>query len=129
MSDTAVAAKPAKTAVPPVAPTPVREQKLREAQIKKFGPSSLQAIGHDFELLAIKVPAEWTVEDLLNPGAWANVASIVARDALNTRRDKIGSLIYARSETGAFKMLLSIEAITVDRFGQANGLRVEPWLK
>ncbi len=123
MSDVAAAAKPAKS------PAPAKpEQKLREVQPKKFPPSSLQSLGHDFEILAMKVPADWTLEDVLKPVAWAHVASLVAKDALNTRRDKIGSLIYIRSESGAFKGFFSIEKITHDQFGSANGLELEPWI-
>ena len=128
MSETAAAAKPAKTPAAPVTPTPVREQKLREALVRKFGPSSLQPLGHDFDMLAVKVPAEWDLEDILKPVAWSNVAHLVAKDALNTRRDKIGSLIYARSESGKFKVILTIEGITLDQFNQPNGLKVEPWI-
>lgn len=103
-------------------------QTLREAQSKKFKPSSLQGLGHDFDILAVKVPEDWTFEDVLQPSAWSSVANLVSKDALNTRRDKVGSLIYARHDGGAFKALLVIEAITHDVFGQPNGLVVKPWL-
>jgi hypothetical protein len=128
MSDVAAAAKSAKSSAAPAAQAKPA-QTLREVQPKRFAPSSLQSIGQDFDILAVSVPADWTFEDVLKPVAWSNVAPLVAKDALNTRRDKIGSLIYVRSASGAFKAILSIEGITLDQFGKANGLKVEPWIK
>lgn len=127
MSDVAVAGKAAKSAAAPVA-VAKPAQTLREVQPKRFAPSSLQSIGQDFDLLAVRVPADWTFEDVLKPVAWTNVAPMVAKDALNTRRDKIGSLIFVRSDSGAFKAILSIEGITLDQFGKPNGLKVETWI-
>lgn len=127
MSDVAAAAKAAKSAAPAAPAKPV--QTLREVQPKRFAPSSLQSLGQDFDILCVRVPADWTFEDVLKPVAWSNVAPLVAKDALNTRRDKIGSLIYVRHDGGAFKAILSIEGITLDQFGKANGLKVEPWIR
>jgi hypothetical protein len=101
---------------------------MREVQPKKAAPSSLQSLGQDFDMLAHKPGPGVTLEDVLKPVYWANVANLVAKDALNTRRDKLGSLIYVRPESGAFKVILTIEGISLDQFGQANGLKVEPWL-
>lgn len=124
---TATAAKTA--AVSPATPAaPAELQTLRQAQPKKFSPSALWPIGQDFELLTVKVPDDWTMEDVLKPIAWCNVAAIVAKDNLSTRSDKIGSLIYARSDNGKIKALLTIESVTLDHLRQPNGLVVEPFL-
>ena len=122
----------AKTAAPspvhPATPATAAElQSLRKAQPKKFGPSALNPIGKDFELLCVEIPADWEPDDVLNPVAWCHVASLVAKDDLSTRKDFIGSLIYARSSK--FKMLLTIEGVTRDDLKQPNGLIVQPWLK
>lgn len=102
-------------------------QTLRAAQPKKAAPSSLQSLGQDFDMLAHKPAPDVTLDDVLKPHYWANVANLVAKDALNTRRDKLGSLIYVRPESGKFKAMLVIEGISLDQFGQANGLKVEAW--
>jgi hypothetical protein len=104
------------------------KQTMRQVQPKKAAPSSLQSLGQDFDMLAHKPGPDVTLDDVLKPVYWANVANLVAKDALNTRRDKLGSLIYVRPESGAFKAILTIEGISLDQFGQAHGLKVEPWL-
>src|SRR3990167_4249978 len=85
-----------------VAPLPVstlsthREQKLRAVQIKKFGPSSLKALGYgDSEILTATAPSVMTFAQAMTPIAWTNVAGIVAKDAINTRneRDGVGFII------------------------------------
>ena len=126
MPDVAVTTKPAKANATIVAKP---GQTLRSAQPNKFSPSSLQPLGQDFELLTIKVPAGWSFEEVLQPITWSNVAAVVAKDALNTRRDKIGSLIYVCAEDGAFGAFLRIESIVIDNMGNANGLRVKPIMK
>ena len=131
------AAAPTKTttkkpdAAPIVAPVAVpvadkikTEQKLRAVQPKKFAPSSLQSVGQDYVTMTATAPAEWDYEDCLLPIAWSNVASIVAKDALNTRRDKIGSFIELRSADHSYFALLYILSITVDHMGSPNGLNV-----
>ena len=111
--------KPAPAAAP---------EKLRDVQPKKLVPSSLQSLGQDFDMLAVRIPADFAFDDILKPVCWANVANLVAKDAWNTRRDKIGSLIYARHEKGDFSAILIIESITLDQLNQANGLVLKPWL-
>jgi hypothetical protein len=49
---------------------------------------------------------------------------MVAKDALNTRRDKIGSLIFARAE-GSFIAWLSIEGVILDGMNNPSGLNVQ----
>ena len=123
MSTVAAAAK-AKSAVktePVIEAKP--EQKLRQVRPKQFGPSSLQSIGHDYDWLAVMVPGDWSFADVMNPRAWVNVCTMVSRDALNTRRDKIGSLIYARSPK--FLAFLEITGIVLDHLGNPAGLNVE----
>ena len=100
---------------------------LRATPVRKFSPSSLQEAGHDFAILAIRVPDEWDYQDTLKPEAWANVAQTVAKDALNTRRDKIGSLIYLYHND--FQAIMIIKGITKDNLGGVNGLVVKPFLK
>ena len=133
MTDVAVAAKTGRAnkivAAPTTPPTPVRPaQTLREAQPKKARPSSLHPMGQDFELLAHKVAADVTFDEILQPIYWTSLAHYVAKDVPNGRADRFGSLIYARSETGAFKAILEVIGVTLDKFGTANGIVVEPWL-
>ena len=124
MSDVAVAAKPVKSTAP-VAPVKPVAQTLREAQPRKFPPSGLQVIGQDYDVLTITAPAEWSFEDVMKPVAWSNVCGLVAKDALNTRRDKIGSLIEVRTADHAFYAVLYIGAIVLDHLGKPCGLSVQ----
>lgn len=107
MVDTAAATKPAKTApvathaaAPSPSTSPIRAQKLRAAQIKKFGPSSLSADGFgNYARLTVGssaqwgFPADWTFADCLNPAAWSNLAGKVAADPLNGKQSMVGSII------------------------------------
>lgn len=122
MSTVATAAK-AKSVQSTVTAPAKPEQKLRQVQPRKFSPSTLQSMGHDYDWLAVTVPGDWTFADVMKPVAWSNVCTMVSRDALNTRRDKIGSLIYARSPK--FLALLEITGVVLDHLGNPNGLNVE----
>jgi uncharacterized protein YciI len=139
MSNTATAAKPAKTpaspavtaeappANPGVAPavTATPAPKLRAAQVKKFAPSTLKTVGFGkFDTLTIEVPADWSYDDVMNPLAWTNVVGIVAKDALNTKPDMIGSVIEVRTVDHAWFAVLYIQGITYDHLNQANGLKL-----
>src|SRR3990167_9066731 len=116
MSEAAVAAKPAKSSAPVAPSVPVKPvaQTLRQALPRKFKPSNLQEMGQDYSILTVTAPADWSFEDVLAPIAWANVFGLVARDALNTRRDKIGSLIEVRSEDHAYYAVLYIVQVLKD---------------
>ncbi len=119
---TAETTTPVETAKPAFGTPQVTKvgQTLREAQPKKAAPSTLQVLGQEFEVLGHKPASDVTLEDILKPVYWANVSKFV--------EGKIGSLIYVRPQNGAFKVLLTIEGITLDNLGQVNGLKVEPWL-
>ena len=97
-------------------------QTLREAQPKKFPQSKLQALGHDYDRLAVSVPSDWTFADVMKPIAWTHVCAMVAKDALNTRRDKIGSVIEVHSEK--FYADVVIRKVVVDHLGGPCGLDV-----
>ena len=123
MSTVATAAKPVRVVKSEAAAPAKPEQMLRQVQPRKFSPSTLQSMGHDYDWLAVTVPGDWTFADVMKPIAWSNVCTMVSRDALNTRRDKIGSLIYARSPK--FLAMLEITGVTLDHLGNPNGLNVE----
>lgn len=128
MAEAAVTPTPKATPKPmPSAPvanlSTRREQSLRAALVKKFGPSALKTMGYgDYDRLAIGVPAEWGFNDCLAPISWANVASLVAEDAQKTRKSWIGSIVELHHPK--FYAEVIIKAIAVDRFGGPNGLSV-----
>ena len=117
------AAKSPKKFGQPVPSAPV-ERTLREVQPKKFGmmTSQLQFIGHDYSLLTIKVPADWTFEDVLKPEAWVNVCWRVAKDQTNTRIDSAGSIIQAHHKEWLAE--LYIQEVIYDHLKSACGLKV-----
>lgn len=98
--------------------------RLRQVQSKRFGPSDMHPIGQDYDILPVTAGADWTFEDVMKPEAWANVARKVARDALNTRRDKLGSIIHVHSATQAFFAELYINAVVFDNMNNPCGLKV-----
>ena len=129
MSEAAVAAKPTKSSAPVAPSVPVKPvaQTLRQALPRKFKPSNLQEMGQDYSILTVTAPADWSFEDVLAPIAWANVFGLVARDALNTRRDKIGSLIEVRSEDHAYYAVLYIVQVLKDGLAvQCIGPSLDP---
>lgn len=100
-----------------------REQKLREAQQRKFVGSALQPMGYGtFDRLTVAVPGDWSVADCLDPGAWSNVAGLVAEDALKTRANKIGSVIEIHHPR--FYAEAVIREVVRDQFGGPCGLKV-----
>jgi hypothetical protein len=123
MSDVAAASKAAKSTAAPAAPAkPV--QTLREAQPKKFPPSALQVIGHDYDTLTITAPADWTFEDAMRPVAWANVCRLVARAELSGQRNKIGSIIELRNVSHTFFARLYIKEVMFDHLKNPCGLKL-----
>jgi hypothetical protein len=84
----------------------------------------MHPIGQDYDILPVTAGADWTFEDVMKPEAWANVARKVARDALNTRRDKLGSVIHVHSATQAFFAELYINAVVFDKMNNPCGLKV-----
>lgn len=134
MSDAATAAKPAKepvktplaASIPSTPPTNIstrREQTLRAAQMKRFAPSALCALGYgEYERMTAGAPADWTLADCLNPLAWANVAALVAEDAMKTRKNRVGSVIELHHPK--FYADLIIRAVQLDQLNNPNGLIV-----
>lgn len=115
------AAKSVKVAGKPV-PTPEVPKTLREVQIKKFPPSSLQLIGQDYSILTVAAPKEWSYADVLNPGAWVHVAYRVAKSA--DMRDSVGSLIQVRSADHRWFAVLYLQAVLYDQMKSPCGLKV-----
>lgn len=118
MSQVAAAPKAAKSAAAPEA----KGETLREVQIKRFPPSDFHHTGHDYEIMHVTAGSDWTFEDVLNPIAWSSVCRRVARDALNTRRDKLGSTIFVHAEH--FFAMLNIDAVVLDALNNPCGLKV-----
>ena len=118
---TTAATKPAPAAAP--APTPLREQRLRRAQLKKM--KDFNALGYgDTEIATAVAPASSTFADVLNPESWTNVADRVAEDALKTKKDRIGSLVLVKTEDNSFIAWLRINKIVRNHMGNACGVEM-----
>lgn len=100
------------------------ERTLREVQPKKFSPSSLKIDGQDYEVLTMTAPADWSFADAMRPVAWANVATIVAKDALNTKRDRVGSIIQLHTVDHKFFAELYIKAVVLNDLRSPCGLEL-----
>lgn len=127
MSDAITAARPGKPLAPVPAPTPTPAkpaQTLRDVKQKTLPPSGLHPLGFGaVEILTVTVAGDWTFEELLKPVAWTSVAPKLARNALNTQPDRIGSLILVNSDAG-FLAWLRINAVIRDHMGGPSGLDV-----
>jgi hypothetical protein len=128
MSDAAAAQKVAKPTAAPATQAAKPAKLLRETQVKKFGPSALKSLGYgDCEIMTITAAAGMTFAEVLTPLAWNNVASIVARDALNTRnrKDGVGSIILLDTEDGSYMAMLRIRKVQRDRVNNPCGLELD----
>lgn len=103
-------------------PTPEVPKTMREAQIKKFPPSSLQVIGQDYSILTATAPKEWSFDDVIQPSAWVHVAHRVAKSAY--MRDSVGSLIHVRSADHRWFAMLYIQNVLYDHMKSPCGLEV-----
>ena len=136
MAETA-AVKAAKTAPAPAAPvaasaavTPIRAQKLRDAQTRKFVESALRRDGEgDYERLTVgsvypnwSLPVDWTFADCLNPAAWSNLAGKIAANPATGQRARIGSTIALHHPK--FYADLLIKDVVRDHLGGPCGLKL-----
>ena len=121
MSETAVA-KPAAKTPAPAEPTPMRAQKLRDVQVKKCLQSAFKTIGYRIDWLEHKSDVSVTFAEVMDPAYWANVATLVAKDPMNTRPDRIGSRIIV--DTPDFVADLRINDIVRDAMTNPAGLVV-----
>lgn len=130
MSEPVQAARAAvKTATKPGTPQPSAPpvQKLREVQPKRFPPSALKPLGYgETEILTITAPAGMTFAEIMAPVAWANVASLVAKDQLNTRnlRDGAGCIVMLDTADNTFVATLRITKVVRDRVNGPCGLEL-----
>lgn len=122
MSETAVAKPAAKTAPAPAEPTPIRQQKLRDVLVKKCLQSAFKTIGYRIDWLEHKSDVSVTFAEVMDPAYWANVATLVAKDPMNTRPDRIGSRIIV--DTPDFVADLRINDIVRDAMTNPAGLVV-----
>lgn len=99
---------------------------MRDSQPKRLAPSALKPLGYgDSEILTVTAPSGMTFDEIMAPVAWSNVASVVAKDALNTRnlRDGVGSLIFLDTADSRFNAHLRIKRVLRD--SQANPCGLE----
>lgn len=94
----------------------------RPQQVRKFGQSSVQPLGHDIEIMSAVVPTGWTFSDVLKPIAWNFVAHNFASDPISQRRDKIGCLILAADPN--YVAWLRVRGVTRDEMKNPSGLDV-----
>ena len=118
----AAAAAPAPVAAPP---TGVRAQKLREAQVRKIAPGRMKPFGHYSEPQQVVIPADWDMEDVLNPECWAFIApNMQANTQASVMSDRLGTLIEVRTEDHAFFAQLYVNGLKRNNQGQANAMVV-----
>lgn len=104
------------------APKPIMPR--RENQPKKFVPSSLYQIGHGYAHMAITAPKGWDFADVMKPIAWANVAARVAKGALGSDKDMVGSTIEVHAEDNAYQATVRVMEVQRDQYKSPNGLKV-----
>jgi hypothetical protein len=116
---TTAATKPAPAAAPAI-PTPMREQKLRKAQIRRFGSDALMPLGKNYEDLEIQVPSDWNFADVLNPTAWSALANKVAPSDMTGFKGRLGSTVHVYHPK--FYAILRIQEATLNAMKMPDGL-------
>jgi hypothetical protein len=116
---TTAATKPAPAAAP-AAPTPVREQKLRKAQIRRFAGNSFKPVGGNYQDMEMQVPPDWNFADVLNPLAWSAVAGDVAPSEMTGFKGRLGSRVHVHSPK--FYAILVIHGATLNAMKLPDGL-------
>jgi hypothetical protein len=80
-------------------------------QVKRVKPTSLQMSEHAFARYSVVAPVGWTIEDLLDPEAWAHVAHKLEKTQLTNEPDRSGAIIEVRTEDHAFYAELYVRAV------------------
>lgn len=112
---------------PPVAPTGVRAQKLREAQTRKLAPDRIQPEGHFSLPQRGQVPAGWDFEDCLNPDFWAFIGHRMASQAAaaSAKAGIEGAEIRLVADDLAWCADVMVTGVRRNALGQVDGLYVQ----
>jgi len=122
MADVVTPPKPGKVVAPVLAGA---VQTLREVKPKTFPPSSLKPLGYgDTEILTLAVPASWTLADVMSPGSWSSIASMIAANSTKTQIDRVNSLVYVTTLDNSFMAWLLITGIVRNNMANPCGVNL-----
>lgn len=99
----------------------LRRPEPRE-ELKRIKPTNFQTSEFAFARYSVVLPVGWTLDDVLDPDAWAHVAHKLDRNKISNDPARIGTIIEVRTEDHAFYAELYVRAV------RASALDVWPIL-
>lgn len=84
----------------------------RPADQKKVKQSTFQLAEHAYGRRSVTLPVGWSIEDILAPEAWSEVAYLLVGNKLSGTLPQAGSIIEVRTEDHAFYAELYVRAVS-----------------
>jgi len=82
-----------------------------EEQAKKVKQSTFQLAEHAYGRRSVTLPVGWTIDDILAPEAWSEVAHLLVGNKLNGIPPQDGTVIEVRTQDHAFYAELYVRAV------------------
>lgn len=102
-------------------------QTRREEDLKRVKISNFQTSEYAFARYSAVLPVGWTLDDVLDPDAWAQIAYKLDKNKITNDPARVGAIIEVRTEDHAFyaelyvravrNMALDVQAIRYERLG------------
>lgn len=86
-------------------------QTRREEELKRVKISSFQTSEYAFARYSTVLPVGWTIEDVLDPDAWAQIAYKLDKNKITNDPARVGAIIEVRTEDHAFYAELYVRAV------------------
>lgn len=80
-------------------------------KVKKIALSNFRASEFAYARYAVTLPVGWTLDDLLIPEAWAQVAHVLDKTPMTNEPPRVGTIVEVRTEDHAFYAELYVRAV------------------